>query len=154
MIVKTERKSAGLRDSDRDRRLRFPRREHSQGENRKLSHQASADLCPVHTSRLRCKTFRSALTFPVETSRASYGSAITSLLIALVCFSGPCLVRNGALPITHMSVAPFGHLRPSLFTGTPVASLSGRSVRLAAKLSGFISAAMQHSQGTAIESMI
>ena len=60
---------------------------------------------------------------------------------------------RGALPNSD-SVAAFGHLRPSLFTGTPVASRSERSVRLAAKLSGVIAAATQHSQGTTIEGMI
>jgi hypothetical protein len=156
MKVKPGRRSARFRGPDRDHRLRSPHCEHSQGENRQRSQQASADFCRVHTSRRCCKTFRCrvALPFPVATIRAPYGFVVASLLVVLVCFSRvPCLVRNGALPNPH-SVAPFGHLRPSLFTGTPEASLSGRSVRLAANLSGFIAAATQHSQGTAIESMI
>jgi hypothetical protein len=142
-----------LRGPDRDHHLRSLHCELSQGESRPLSLQVSADCYPVHTLRQCCKTFRCrvALPFPVATIRAPYGFVVASLLIVLVCFSRvPCLVRSRALPNPD-SVAPLGRVRPSLFTGTPIASLSGRSVRLAAKLSGFIAAGDRDSQGATIE---
>jgi hypothetical protein len=137
MTVKPGRKSARLRGSDRDRHLRSPHCEHSQGESRQLSLQASADSYPVHTSRQCCKTFRCrvALPFPVATTRAPYGFVVASLLIVLVCFSRVPYrqVRYGALPNTHgFSSALSGVVAPHYQTTTPLASLSGRSVRLAA----------------------
>ena len=137
-----------LRGPDRDHHLRSLHCEPSRGENRSLSLQVSADSFRVHTSRRCCKTFRCrvASPFPFESSQATCEFVIASLLIVLVCFSRvPCWVRSRALPNPD-SVAPFGRVRPSLFTGTPVASLSGRSVRLAAKLSAFIFATQHTSQ--------